>query len=308
MGAGNHEHVVALGQLPCEHHTLVAHATGFGHLAERIEQVLVVRVTVAAQRTPAHERQTLLGAIVKRILGVQMNRRILVLHGHKLVAEDLLRDLQLFDAHVGNTRPLGHALIEQRLDAFAGLVVRHFRIMTVQVQQIDAVNAKRHRGLLAVFDQMLRLAVTRPNRLVTLPSAAQAHLGGHGDFLTRALPRVKRLTHQLFAGLFLFARRVVRPSGVDVTASGIQRGVQCFDTDIVTTIVFNGQRHFTMADGRGAERSKITEQSHPDLLQQHNNASNATLPVAPINSPTAKPISRYRSYKSSMPMSFTLGS
>ena len=201
----------------------------------------------------------------------------------------------------------GHALIEQRLDAFAGLVVRHFRIMTVQVQQIDAVNAKRHRGLLAVFDQMLRLAVTRPNRLVTLPSAAQAHLGGHGDFLTRALPRVKRLTHQLFAGLFLFARRVVRPSGVDVTASGIQRGVQCFDTDIVTTIVFNGQRHFTMADGRGAERSKITDKAIRSP-STHNNASNATLPVAPINSPTAKPISRYRSYKSSMPMSFTLGS
>ncbi len=197
-----------------------------------------------------------------------MNRRILVLHGHKLVAENLLCDLQLFDAHIGNTRPLGHALIEQRLDAFAGLVVRHFRIMTVQVKQIDAVNAKSHRGLLAVFDQMLRLAVTRPNRLVTLPSAAQAHLGGHGDFLTRALPRVKRLTHQLFAGLFLFARRVVRPSGVDVTASGIQRGVQCFDTDIVTTIVFNGQRHFAMTDSRGVERSKITEQSHPDLLQQ----------------------------------------
>ena len=180
--------------------------------------------------------------------------------------------------------------------------------MTVQVKQIDAVNAKRHRRLLAVFDQMLRLAVTRPNRLVTLPSAAQAHLGGHGDFLTRALPRVKRLTHQLFAGLFLFARRVVRPSGIDVTASGIQRGMQRFDTDIVTTIVFNGQWHFAMTYSRGVERSKITEQSHPDLLQQHNNASNATLPVAPINSPTAKPISCYRSYKSSMPMSFTLGS
>lgn len=140
--------------------------------------------------------------------------------------------------------------------------------MTVQVKQIDAVNAKRHRGLLAVFDQMLRLAVTRPNRLVTLPSAAQAHLGGHGDFLTRALPRVKRLTHQLFAGLFLFARRVVRPSGVDVTASGIQRGVQCFDTDIVTTIDFQWSTAFR--HGRwpwcGTVQDYGTKPS--DLLQQ----------------------------------------
>ena len=191
-----------------------------------------------------------------------MNRRILVLHGHELVAENLLCDFELFDAHVGHARPLGNALVEQRLDTFAGLVVRHFRIVAMQVEQVDRVDAERLRGLLAVFDEVFRLAVTRPDRLVAIPRAAQTDLGGHGDFLTRPLPCVQRFADQLFAGLLLFARRVVGPCGVDVAAAGVKRGVQGFDADVVAAVVFDGQRHFAVADGGGVERSEITEQRH----------------------------------------------
>ena len=210
------------------------------HLAERVEQVLVVRVAIAAERAPAHEGEALLRAVFQRILGFQMNRRILVLHGHELVAENLLCDFELFDAHVGHARPLGHTLIEQRLDAFAGLVVRHFRIVAMQVKQVDRVDAERLRRLLAVFNQVFRLAVARPDRLVTIPCAAQTDLGCHGDFLTRSLPRFQRLTHQFFAGLLLFSRRVVGPCGVDVAAACVQRCMQGLDTDIVAPVVFNG--------------------------------------------------------------------
>ena len=132
----------------------------------------------------------------------------------------------------------------------------------MQVEQVDRVDAERLRGLLAVFDEVFRLAVARPDRLVAIPRAAQTDLGGHGDFLTRSLPRFQRLTHQFFAGLLLFSRRVVGPCGVDVAAACVKRGVQGFDADVVAAIVFDGQRHFTVADGGGVERSEITEQRH----------------------------------------------
>ena len=57
----------------------------------------------------------------------------------------------------------------------------------------------------------------------------------------------KGLAHQLFTGLFFAAGAVVGPSGVDVTAAGVQRGMQGFDADLVATIVFDGQRHFAVA-------------------------------------------------------------
>ena len=132
----------------------------------------------------------------------------------------------------------------------------------MQVKQVDRVDAERLRRLLAVFNQVFRLAVARPDRLVTIPCAAQTDLGCHGDFLTRSLPRFQRLTHQFFAGLLLFSRRVVGPCGVDVAAACVKRGVQGFDADVVAAIVFDGQRHFTVADGGGVERSEITEQRH----------------------------------------------
>lgn len=110
----------------------------------------------------------------------------------------------------------------------------------MQVEQVDRVDAERLRRLLAVFDEVFRLAVARPDRLVAIPRAAQTDLGGHGDFLTRPLPCVQRFADQLFAGLFLFARRVVGPCRVDVAAAGVKRGVQGFDADVVAPVVFNG--------------------------------------------------------------------
>lgn len=68
MCARNDEHVIALGQFPSQHHTLIAHAMLGSHLAERVEQVLVVRVAIAAERAPAHEGEALLRAVFQRIL------------------------------------------------------------------------------------------------------------------------------------------------------------------------------------------------------------------------------------------------
>jgi len=44
--------------------------------------------------------------------------------------------------------------------------------------------------------------------------------------------------------------------------------MQGFDADLVAAIVFDGQRHFAVADGGGGERSEVTEQCHGDSLQQ----------------------------------------
>ena len=94
--------------------------------------------------------------------------------------------------------------------------------MTVQVQQVNRIDAERLRGLLAVCDEMLRLAIARPHRLVALPRTTKTDLGGHGDLVARAMPGFQGLTHQLFTGLLLLTRSVVGPGGVDMAAACVQ--------------------------------------------------------------------------------------
>ena len=260
--------MVALGELPCQHDLLVAHAVGRRDLAERVELGLIIGVTVAAERTPAHEGQANLGAVVERVLGLQVNRRVLVLHGHELVAQNTARNVDLLDGGVGDTGLLRHALVHQLLDGFDGLVVRHLRIRAVEVQQVNGVHAERQCALLAAPNQVLRATVHIPRGAAVGEVAEVAHLGGHQHLVLRPLPGLKGLAHQLFTGLFFAAGAVVGPSGVDVAAAGVQRGMQGFDADLVAAIVFDGQRHFAVADGGGGERSEVTEQCHGDSLQQ----------------------------------------
>ena len=268
MRAGNHEHVISLGELPCQHDLLVAHAVGRRDLTERVELGLIIGMTVAAERAPAHEGQTDLGAVVERVLGLQVNRRVLVLHGHELVAQNAARNVDLLDRGVGDTGLLRHALVHQLLDGLDGLVVRHLRVRAVEVQQVDGVHAERQCALLAAPNQVLRATVHIPRGAAVGEVAEVAHLGGHQHLVLRPLPGLKGLAHQLFTGLLLAAGAVVGPSGVDVAAAGVQRGVQGFDADLMAAVVFDGQRHFAVADGGGGERSEVTEQCHGDSLQQ----------------------------------------
>ena len=185
MRAGNHEHVVALGELPCQHDLLVAHAVGRRDLAERVELGLIIGVTVAAERAPAHEGQANLGAVVERVLGLQVNRRVLVLHGHELVAQNAARNVDLLDGGVGDTGLLRHALVHQLLDGFDGLVVRHLRIGAVEVQQVNGVHAERQCALLAATNQVLRATVHIPRGAAVGEVAEVAHLGGHQHLVLR---------------------------------------------------------------------------------------------------------------------------
>ena len=254
--------MIALGELPGEHHLLVADAVGGGHLAERIELALVLRLAEAAERTPAHEGDAELRAVFERVLRIQIDRGILVLHGHEPVAEDIAGDVDLLDRRVRDARPAGHALVQQLLDGLAGLVVRHFRIGTVEVQQVDGVHAERLRGLLGVADQVFGLAVLAPGGHAVGEVAVMPDLGGDQHLVLRALPAVHRLAHQLLAGLLLAARAVVGPGGVDMTAAGVQRGMDGLDALGPAEVVLDGQGHLAQTDGRGVERPQIAMHHH----------------------------------------------
>ena len=69
--------MIAFGKLPSEHYLLVAHVMLGRYLTERVEQVLIIRVAIPAERAPAYERQAGFGAVVQRILRLQVNRGIL---------------------------------------------------------------------------------------------------------------------------------------------------------------------------------------------------------------------------------------
>lgn len=159
------------------------------------------------------------------------------MHGHELVAQNAARNVDLLDGGVGDTGLLRHALVHQLLDGFDGLVVRHLRIGAVEVQQVNGVHAERQCALLAATNQVLRATVHIPRGAAVGEVAEVAHLGGHQHLVLRPLPGLKGLAHQLFTGLFFAAGAVVGPSGVDVTAAGVQRGMQGFDADLVATIV-----------------------------------------------------------------------
>ena len=212
----------------------------FGHLAERVELGFVLGLAEAAQRAPAHEVQTDFRRVFQRIGGVEVDRRVLVLHGDELVAEDAARDVDLLDGSVGDAGLLRHALVHQLLDGFDGLVVRHLRIGAVEVQQVNGVHAERQCALLATTNQVLRATVHIPRGAAVGEVAEMTDLGGDGDLVLRAVPRGHGLADQLFAGLLLLTGGVIRPRGVDMTAASIQRCMQGLDTDIVAPVVFNG--------------------------------------------------------------------
>ena len=195
-----------------------------------------------------------------------MNRRVLILHSHELVAENATCDVDLFNGSVGDTSFAGHALVHQLLDGLNGLAVRHLRIRTVEVQQVDGIDTERQCALLATANQILRTAIHIPRGAVVGEVAEVAHLGGYQYLILRTLPRFKGLAHQLLAGLLLATGAVIGPCGVDMAASGIQRSVQGFDADLVAAVVFDGQRHFAVTDSGGGERSELTEQCHGNSL------------------------------------------
>lgn len=122
-----------------------------------------------------------------------------------------------------NTGLLRHALVHQLLDGFDETRCTAPSDRGGGVQQVNGVHAERQCALLAAPNQVLgRPSIPR--------GAAVGEDCGSGPPWWPPAPRPSafrsRASRTSFSGLFFAAGAVVGPSGVDVTAAGVQRGMQ----------------------------------------------------------------------------------
>ena len=254
--------MVALRKLPREHDLLVAHAALVRDCAERVELRLILRFTESTKRTPAHEADADARRMLKRIRSLRIDWRILVLHRDERVPEDFLCDVHLFDRRVRYARLSRDALVDELLDRFDRLPVRHTRIRTVEIQQIDCVDTERECAFLRTTDQVFRGAVDGPRRFAVGEVTIMPDFCRDEHFVLRTFPARHRVAHKLLARLFLTARAVVRPRGVDLTAARVERRVNRLDAHMRTEVVLDRQRHFAEPYRRRIERSHVPVQYH----------------------------------------------
>ena len=204
---------------------------------ERVVRALVERVKKATERTPTNECKPQHLAVLHRMPRIRVRWRELVLHGDQSVADNAARKIDLLVIHTGDARIFDHAFVEQLFQRTALVFVRNRGIGAVRIQQVERIDAQVQRGLLGVTNhgfgarirhppvltarrlQMLAfLARTtaaslripplsvrfsrighRSNKSGDLHGASIASFRGDQHFISGAIPRSERITHQLFA-------------------------------------------------------------------------------------------------------------
>ena len=243
-----------------------------GDRAERVVRALVERVEEAAEGAPAHERESKFRAVLHRMLRVGVRGRELVLHGDQLVAENLAGDVDLRVVHAGNARVPDHALVKQLLQRADLVLISHFRVRSVRVQQVQRLHAEVRGRLLCVADHRFRTRIRHPPVLAAhslqmlafrlvfgnvrrLHGAAIAGFGCNQHFVARTVPAGERVAHHFFAVAQVFggagaglAWQVIRPGGVQISHTRVQAGVNRTNRSIAVRTPLNRQSHRAHAE------------------------------------------------------------
>ena len=196
-----------------------------GNRAERIVRALIERIEESAERRPTDESEPKFGAMLHRMFRIGMRRRELVLHGDQAAADNAARKIDLLVIHTGDARIFDHAFVEQLFQRAALVFVRHRGVGAMRIQQVERIDAQVQRGLLGVTNHgfgagvgnptvaaafglqtlALRAALISAHRMRTVSgrdrfaSTAIPGFGGDEHFISGAIPRSERITHQLFA-------------------------------------------------------------------------------------------------------------
>ena len=129
----------------------------------------------------------------------------------------------------------------------------------MRVQQIERFYTEAPCGFLGVGNHGFRAGIGLPAIVSMVVERAQpAGFSGHKHLVLRAVPRVQRVTNQVFAishvlrlaGSWL-AGQVIGPRRVKVTDPGIQRGMDGLDRLItIGRPPLDGERHRAHAESR----------------------------------------------------------
>ena len=154
-----------------------------------------------------------------------MRRRELVLHGNQSAANNAACKVDLLVIHTGNARIFDHAFVEQLFQRAALVFVRHRGVGAMRIQQVERIDAQVQCGFLGVTNHGFGAGVGNPTvtaafglqtltlratlisthriRAISsrdgLASTAIAGFGSDEHFISGAIPRSERITHQLFA-------------------------------------------------------------------------------------------------------------
>lgn len=248
------------------------------------------------------------------MLRVGVRGRELVLHGDQLVAENLAGDVDLRVVHAGNARVPDHALVKQLLQRADLVLISHFRVRSVRIQQVERIDAQVQRGFLGVTNhgfgarirhppvltarrlQMLAFPARpttaalgipplsvrfwrighRSNKSGDLHGASIASFRGDQHFISGAIPRSERITHQLFAVPQIFrsasarlARQIIRPSRIQIANTRVQTGMNRTNRSIAIRTPLNRQSHRSHAEPRNRKSCQLTVHHHLPLPCKH---------------------------------------
>jgi len=245
-----------------------------------------------AERRPAHKIKTEIGTVTHRMLGVGMRWRELVLHRNQTVAENPTGGVNLRIVHARDAGEPNHALIQQGFQRADRILIRNRGVRAMRIQQIERVDAEAESGLLRVTNHRLRARVGHPpvpaaGRLQVLSfgcgcaravargllrifrvavrhfqRSAITSLRGDQNLIARTAPAGERRMNQHLAVPEItrhactvrprFAWQIIRPCGVEITHSGVKRGMDRADGRRPVRASLDRERHRSHAEARHA--------------------------------------------------------
>lgn len=198
-----------------------------------------------------------------------MRWRELVLHRNQTVAENPTGGVNLRIVHARDAGEPNHALIQQGFQRADRILIRNRGVRAMRIQQIERVDAEAESGLLRVTNHRLRARVGHPpvpaaGRLQVLSlgcgcaravargllrifrvavrhfqRSAITSLRGDQNLIARTAPAGERRMNQHLAVPEItrhactvrprFAWQIIRPCGVEITHSGVKRGMDRAD-------------------------------------------------------------------------------
>ena len=206
------------------------------------------------------------------MLRVGVRGRELVLHGDQLVAKHLTGSVDLRVVNTGDARVPNHAFVKQLLERADLILISHFRVRAVRIQQVERIDAQVQRGFLGVTNHGFRTRIRHPPVLAAhslqmlafrlvfgnvrrLHGAAIAGFGCNQHFVARTVPAGERVAHHFFAVAQVFggagaglAWQVIRPGGVQISHTRVQAGVNRTNRSIAVRTPLNRQSHRAHAE------------------------------------------------------------